>query len=405
MNRPVVGFRQILLATGFALLLTFLAERPLEAGLRLSPSLAAVCATTAAAPSDGKRSEKPMKQDINAKVMPAFQTLADTTPMQLAWKAATVDEHRTWRAKFHAKVVELLGRMPERVPLAVEWAEKKAFPTLVRHKIYVRTEANYWSPAYYFVPKKLKGKTPAIVCLHGHSGIYPYIREGDEKLQAKTKLLSLDYAVYLAEHGYITIAPVVRGWDETAADQDRGVGNRRSCLRVTMNTFLMGMTPMGLRCWDAMRLIDFLETQADVDAGRIGVAGLSGGGTLSTYLPVLDDRVRLVMIAGAFCSYRASIYSIYHCVCNCLPHIMQYGDMSDVVALHAPRPVLLINGIKDTIFPIAQAREGYEELKMVYALLGVPDRLDADFFDGPHAWSNNKSLPFLEKHFGKKAGP
>ena len=162
------------------------------------------------------------------------------------------------------------------------------------------------------------------------------------------------------------------------------------------------MTPMGLRCWDAMRLIDFLQDRAEVDPERIGVAGLSGGGTLATYLPILDKRVKLAMIGGAFGSYRSSIYAIPHCICNCLPGIMEYGEMSDVVALHAPRPVLIIHGIHDNIFPIDSVREGYGKLSAVYKLLGVHENLDADLFDGPHAWSHQKTLRFLEKHFGTK---
>ncbi len=350
-----------------------------------------VLPTAAAEP----ESDRPDRQPINSKVMPAFETLADQTPMRLAHNAKTPEEHQAWRKEFHAKMLELLGRMPKRVPLEVKWGEKKDFDAFVRNKIYVRSTENYWVPAYYFVPKKLEGKTPAIVCLHGHSGIYPYMREGDAREQEMCKKLSLDFALYLAEHGYVTIAPVVRGWNETSLYKDK-----HSCRRVTTNTFMLGMTPMGLRCWDTSRVIDFLETQPQVDPQRIGVAGLSGGGTLTMYMPILDERVKLVMIAGAFSSYRASTYSIPHCICNCLPHVMQWGDMSDVVALCAPRPVLLINGTKDMIFPIQQAREGYEKLKQVYALLGVPENIDADFFDGPHAWSNNKTLLFLKKHFG-----
>ena len=131
------------------------------------------------------------------------------------------------------------------------------------------------------------------------------------------------------------------------------------------------------------------------------LAGLSGGGTLSLYMPVLDGRIKLAMIAGAFSSYRTSIYSILHCICNCLPDITLYGDMSDVVASYAPRAVLLINGTRDRIFPIQEASKGCEKLKKTYTLLGKPENIEADFFDGPHAWSNNKTTAFLQKHFSQ----
>ena len=351
-------------------------------------------------PSPPRSDERP-PGEINNKVFPPFRAQAEKRPIKLAWRAKTPEEHEAWRLEFRAKLVELLGRMPDSVPPEVKWAETKQFDRFTRHKIYLRSEEDYWVPAYYFLPKKSKGKRPAVVCLHGHGGIYPSIREGDLQARERSQALSLDYAVYLAEHGYVTIAPVVRGWDETAADQDPGVENRRSCHRVTMNALLVGMTPMGLRCWDAMRCVDFLQTQDEVDAEKIGAAGLSGGGTLALYLPVLDDRVKLAMIGGAFSSFRSSFYTLPHCVCNCLPQVMEYGEMSDVLALHAPRPVLLIHGTKDRMFPVEEARKGYAKLERVYALLEASEDLEADFFDGPHAWSNDKTLPFLEKHFGK----
>ncbi|MGY8690614.1 MAG: alpha/beta hydrolase family protein, partial [Verrucomicrobiales bacterium] len=331
-----------------------------------------------------------------------FEALAGATTPSMAWSAKTIEDHEAWRKQFDAKMRALLGRMPSQVPLEVKWTERREFDKFTRHKIYVRTEQSYWAPVYYFVPHELKKPAPAIVCLHGHSGIYPYIRaDRNEAERKKTIESALDYAVYFAEQGYVTAAIVVRGWNETAGYKDRGVTHvTRSCHQVTMNAFLLGMTPQGLRCWDAMRVTDFLSEQDEVDGERIAVAGLSGGGTLATYLPVLDNRVKLVMIGGAFSSYRTSIYAMHHCICNCLPGVMQYGDMADVVALHAPRPVLLINGVKDPIFPIAEARTGFDKLRRVYKLLGKPDHVDADFFDGPHAWSNNKTIPFLEQHFG-----
>ncbi len=248
-----------------------------------------------------------------------FDELANATVPTMEWSATTQQEHHTWRARFQAKLRELLGRMPERVPLEVKWTERREFDTFTRHKVYVQTEKSYWAPIYYFVPHDLKKPAPAIVCLHGHSGIYPYIRaDRTEDERKRTRDASLDYAVYFAEHGYVSAAIVVRGWNETAGYHDRGITHvTRSCHQVTMNAFLQGMTPQGLRCWDAMRVIDFLQDQNNVDGQRIAVAGLSGGGTLATYLPVLDDRVKLVMIGGAFSSYRTSICAMDHCIWNC----------------------------------------------------------------------------------------
>lgn len=338
----------------------------------------------------------------NNNVSQSFKLLGQqVTPAQM-YDATTPEEHAAWRKKMHSTVVDLLGVMPEAVPLEVKWVEEKKFDKFTRHKIYVHTERNYWAPVYYFVPHELQEKVPAIVCLHGHSGIDPYIRLNETpKQKEKTDKLALDYAVYMAEHGYITAAMVVRGWNETVGRQDYGYKHPvRSCHEMSMNAFLMGMTPQGIRCWDAMRVIDFLETQDEVDADRIGVGGLSGGGTLTMYLPILDDRVKLAMIAGAFSEYRTSIYAIHHCICNTLPGIMREGEMADVVALHAPRPVLLINGIDDHIFPIDGARKEYARLQKVYKVLGEKENVDADFFEGGHAWSNNKTLAFLKQHFG-----
>ena len=78
---------------------------------------------------------------------------------------------------------------------------------------------------------------------------------------------------------------------------------------------------------------------------------------------------------------------------------MNWCEMSDLASLIAPRPLLLINGINDGIFPIAEAREGLENLEDVYALLGKSENLEPDFFNGGHEWSNRKTLGFLKKHF------
>lgn len=43
--------------------------------------------------------------------------------------------------------------------------------------------------------------------------------------------------------------------------------------------------------WDGIRAIDYLATRKEVDMSRVGIHGLSGGGTQAAYIAALDDRV------------------------------------------------------------------------------------------------------------------
>jgi len=319
-----------------------------------------------------------------------------TLARKLAWGATTVDEHRSWRRQFARRLRALLGHTPSEAPLQVECAEELETDAFTRRKIYVRSEEDYCVPAFLFLPKPLPAKASAVVCLHGHSGIYPYIRDGTEEQLAKSKKLDLDFAPYFAENGYVAIAPVQRGWNETT--QSAG-GSGKGCQRMAMNRFLTGRTPIGLRCLDASRLVDCRHTLETVDSSRIGVAGLSGGGTIALFWAALEPRVKVAMVGGYYCTFADSIYSIHHCICNCVPGIMEWGEMREVAALIAPRPLLVISGTKDPIFPIDGTRRAYSDLEPVYDLLDARRDLEKDFFDGPHAWSNRKTLPFLNKHF------
>jgi len=330
---------------------------------------------------------------MNSKVYVALER--ERIDPKLSWDARTPKEHEAWRQSFRAKLSELLGKDPEMVPLEFVWDEVMETEAFTRKKVYVRTEKDYWAPAYYFLPKGMKETRPAILCFHGHSGILPYIREGTEAERKKGRDHSLDYAVHFAEQGYITLAVVQRGWNETRHEEPH------SCQRLSRAGFMIGRTPIGMRVWDGMRMVDFLETREEVDASRIGAAGLSGGGTTTLFFSAMEDRVKLSMVAGYFCTFRDSIYSIHHCICNCVPDIMLWGEMSDVGALIAPRPLLVISGTEDKIFPMEATKRAFEDLSKTYDLLDARHRLESDFFEGVHEWSNRKTLPFLEKHFGK----
>ena len=154
---------------------------------------------------------------------------------------------------------------------------------------------------------------------------------------------------------------------------------------------------LGRRVWDVARSIDLLQNLDYVDPERIGVMGISGGGTTALFLSALDDRVKATVVSGYLNTFRDSILSVKHCIDNYIPGILNYAEMYDIAALIAPRPLLIECGINDPIFPIHGVEKALERLKKAYELLGSLERLEIDRFEGGHEIHGVKAYTFLEK--------
>ena len=56
--------------------------------------------------------------------------------------------------------------------------------------------------------------------------------------------------------------------------------------------------------WDGMRAIDVLIDHPHVDRRRIGVIGLSQGGTMASHLLINDRRIRTGVVSGYISTVR-----------------------------------------------------------------------------------------------------
>ena len=305
-----------------------------------------------------------------------------------------------WQADARAKLTHLLGMdRIEKAPdlTEIESAEKIEGATEIRFTF--QSEDGYRVPCHLLLPDGIENP-PVMICLQGHSKgmhislgrpIYP----GDE---VSISGGDRDFCVRAIREGFAAIAMEQRSFGQCG-----GTEAGPQCLESAMTSLLMGRTTIGERVWDVMRLIDVLEAHfADkVDVRTICCMGNSGGGTATAYVAALEDRIRLAMPSCAMCTYRDSIASMKHCRCNYVPHIAEFFDMGDLLAMSYPKFYVQVNGIEDSIFPIAGAKEVFEKGKAAYASMGGADRCTHIIGNGGHRFYADLSWPAVHKYLEK----
>ncbi|MCX8183674.1 MAG: alpha/beta hydrolase family protein [Crenarchaeota archaeon] len=320
-----------------------------------------------------------------------------------SFNAKDLSELESWRLGFRRKLRELIGLdFFEYSEISPKTVDRKHYPGYFREKVILRSDPCTLIPVYVLVPDECEGPLPAAVAMHGHGygkddlvGIW---EDGTDRVNPLSRGYQKDFALELVRRRLIVIVPEQSGFGERRTKEDIAKGSEQSsCKMLSLWALMMGTTAMGRRVWDAMRVIDYAFTRKDIDHSRIGMMGISGGGATTLFTAALDERVRVVVISGYLNTFRNSILAVDHCIDNYVPGMLRYGEMHDIAALIAPRPLLVENGSKDPIFPIEATKYAYEQVRRAYALLNAEDRLDADFFEGRHEISGRKAYEFMVK--------
>jgi hypothetical protein len=242
---------------------------------------------------------------------------------------------------------------------------------------------------------------PAILCSHGHGpfGKDPVagIRSSPEMVE-NIRQNNYNYGEQMARAGYLTLSPDLRVFGERS-DLVEPIAARDRCNVNFIKGALLGIYPLTLNVWDVMRCIDYLQTRPEVDPSRIGMMGLSQGGTMTTFTTATEPRIKAADIIGYVNPWREfGMKRENFCGSQIVPGIYRYFDTHDIAGLIAPRPLLLEMGIYDSCFRIEDMLMGYEGVKRIYEAAGVPDRLWADVHPGPHAFAGNKAFEFFARY-------
>ena len=297
-----------------------------------------------------------------------------------AWTAcATPEALKARQAEVRAKTIAALGGFPEKTPLNAQVTGRVQREGYFIEKVLMETRPHHYMTAHLFLPDPAKHKPPyaAIAVPCGHS------------LTGKNAPWYQRAGVTGALCGMATLVcdPIEQGERRQFDDGKDSWSTTREHNRIGYRAALLGWNTAQFRIWDGMRAYDYLESRPEVDRERIGVMGLSGGGTLSSYANSLETRFRAAAPAG-FLSTMRDVFD------NCGPQDAEqvvFGQLAfgwnhlGIVVLRAPSPVMIVTSHAD-FFPFLGSTVMYAEAKKVYSMLGVPEKVELMETAGPHHW-------------------
>jgi cephalosporin-C deacetylase-like acetyl esterase len=315
----------------------------------------------------------------------------------------TEGDAKAYQEKMRAFFIERLGGFPERTPLeAVTTAALDRDGHRVE-KVIFASRPGFHVTGLLFLPRG-KGPFPGVIVPCGHSAN----GKGEEKYQRA--------CIALAKQGMVAFC-----YDPL------GQGERHQVLLPDGKTSPPNHTVLGVSCipigtnfaqfriWDGTRALDYLASRPEVDAKRLGCTGNSGGGTLTSYLMALDDRI----VAAAPSCYLTSMRSLLNnngpqdAEQNIFGQVLHGMTHAEYVMMHAPKPTLMCTATKD-MFRIDGAWDTFRESKRFFARLGHPERIDLVETDEGHGfhlqlregavrwmnrWLNGKDEPTVEPAF------
>jgi dienelactone hydrolase len=242
------------------------------------------------------------------------------------------------------------------------------------------------------VPKDLKTheRRPVVVCQHGLEG-----RPQDVIEKGPGYKYYSGFAAALADQGFVTFAPQNL---YIFQDRFRTLQRKANPLKKTLFSLIVPQH---------QQITNWLGTLPFVDKTRIAFYGLSYGGKSAMRIPPLVKNYCLSICSGDFnrwvwknastlapCSYMGTgEYEIFEF------DLGSTFDYAEMAALIAPRPFMVERGHFDGCAPDEAVGYEFAKVRFLYeAKLGIGDRCELEWFNGPHMIHSQGTYRFLHQH-------
>jgi dienelactone hydrolase len=249
------------------------------------------------------------------------------------------------------------------------------------------------------LPNDLKPgeKRPVVVCQHGLEGTPMDTISGPESGGYRAYK---SFSAELVKRGFIVYAPQnpYRG-----RDAFRTLQRKSNPLGRSLFSYIIPQHLVTLR---------WLATLPEVDKDRIGFYGLSYGGKTAVRVPPMlpptetDPGYCLSICSADFnewVSKNASTDVPFSYVWTAeyeifewnMGHVANYAELSKLMA---PRPFMVERGHDDGVGIDEWVAWEFAKVRRHYNKLGLGERTEIEFFDGPHTINGQATYRFLHRH-------
>jgi dienelactone hydrolase len=235
------------------------------------------------------------------------------------------------------------------------------------------------------IPHKLQQPAPAMLVNHVHGHRYAL---GKNQLITPHHLHGHADGIELARRGFVVMGIDAYAFGERthqgpAGEREHGADTEMSLFK----QFLwQGRTLWGMMVRDDLLAFSALLARPEVNPERVGVTGMSMGGSRSTWLAAMDDRVQLTIVVSQMTRYAdllavggLNLHSIYYYVPAMLASRI---DMEHLVALAAPRRQVILTGDSDPSSPIEGITTIQKYATEVYGLYHTAAHLEWHIYPG-----------------------
>jgi dienelactone hydrolase len=291
----------------------------------------------------------------------------------------TPDQVASNQRHLREQFIEALGGLPRRTPLnarIVGTIQREGYRV---EKVLLESQPRHYVTAALFLPDvaRFKPPYPGVLVPCGH-----HVRsKAWDEYQSMGALLALNGMAGLVydpiEQGERRQFPDTQLWGTTAHDL------------IGIGSILLGRSTATFEIWDGMRSIDYLKSRQEIDPKRIGCTGNSGGGTQTSYLMALDDRIAAAAPSCYISRLGSQIRNAYGDAEQQIFGQLAWGmDHPDYLTLQAPHQRVLVLAATDDFFDIHAAWRTLRYAKRLYSRLGFPERVDILENDAGHNYNN-----------------